>query len=185
MTCTRRARGQTEYRCWSATCPGCRKTYKLVAARIVDDLLAEHPNLRTVWWLAVDRDERDDLADYWIRLYNRLRYHEKMPDRWLWFVFETSDECVRYLLTDRSIATDWLDRYWVRYGGRPADVFDRSRKELRRDVLAHCGEIAADFGGRRMGSAESLPGVSPRRHSAGRVTPPRNEIAYRTDVPAD
>jgi hypothetical protein len=89
-------------------------------------------------WLAVDRDDRNDLADYWTRLYNRLRYHEKIPDRWLWFVFETGDECVRYLLTDRSVPTDWLDHYWVRYGGRPVDVFERPRREIRRDVLGHC-----------------------------------------------
>jgi hypothetical protein len=157
-----------------------------VAARIVDDLLGAHPNLRTVWWLPVDRDHRDDLDPNWRRLYDILHHRDLIPDKYIWFTTESCDALARYTITDRSLDTDELDHYWHRYpGGQEPKVFRRDRRDLRRAVAAHCGEIAAPIDGDRMGSSKSLPGVSPRRRSGGHLTPPANEIAYRSDVRAD
>jgi len=158
----------------------------MVAARIVDDLLEEHRDLRWVWWLPVSKDHRDDLYPNWRRLYDILHHRDLLPEKYLWFLTEPCDCLARYVITDRPIDADELDHYWRRYpGGIPTAVFRRTQPDLRRAVAAHCGELDAPIKGDRMGSSRSLPGVSPRRNSSGKITPPANEIAYRSDVRAN
>lgn len=68
MQCGRRARGETDWRCWCRDCRECQKTYRIVAANIVDDILADHPDLRWLWWLPVGKDHVGDLTSNWKRL---------------------------------------------------------------------------------------------------------------------
>jgi hypothetical protein len=150
----------------------------MVASRIVDGILDDHPRLRRVWWLPVDLDEDHQLTENFGRLRQVLEYHGEWPETYIWFITETRDQLARYLITDRSVDTELLDRYWrERYNGLETRQFQLDQKTLRREVAAHCGRVTVDVG-RRMGSSMNLPGVSPRRRSAGQQSSPGHDLAY-------
>ena len=175
MTCTNRHNGNTTYRCWRSDCPGCRKTYSVVAAQIVDDILRSHDDLRVVWWLGVEKANHAELTTRTRRLWDLLSYHDREPDKYLWFLTETDDQVARVVVCDYAVDTGFLNRYWAeRYGSPTPRVLQLDQVAIRRLVAAHCGKLSVDTG-RRMGSSESLPGVSPRRNSSGKTTPSHSD----------
>ena len=124
MICGRRVRGETKWRCWSVECLGCRKTYRTVASQLVSDLLDDRPDLRTVWWLPVEKDHVDELTANWRRLYEILDYHDQKPETYIWFVTEAGESVAKYCITDQAIDSATLNRYWRNYpGGLDVDVF--------------------------------------------------------------